>query len=424
MNPVPPLQSPGKSATLDQWLNYQERLHPSAIELGLERVGEVWRRLGLDAHCPPTLVVAGTNGKGSSAHLADLILREAGYRVGLYTSPHLLHYAERVSVDGKPITDADLCAAFVEIEIARGDIPLTYFEFGTLAALWCFRQQQVQARVLEVGLGGRLDAVNLVDADAALLTSVGLDHQDWLGQDRELIGWEKAHVFRRGKPAVCAETAPPQSVITHAQGLGAELHRIGQDFDAVRLGNTWCWRGLGRSIDALPAPGIPGAAQLRNASGVITALLSMRTELNVTASAIRRALPQLELPGRFQRRGRVVFDVAHNAEAAQVLADQLREQLAPARLTLVLGMLADKPVEAWCAALRDLVVQAYCIDLPSPRACSAKDLAKRVSASGIPAQVCADVGEALRAARADAGEQGWVLVSGSFLTVAAGWVHG
>ncbi|WP_420466551.1 bifunctional tetrahydrofolate synthase/dihydrofolate synthase [Panacagrimonas sp.] len=415
---------PGPSATLDHWLAYQERLHPSAIELGLDRVGAVWRRLDLHRHAPPTLIVAGTNGKGSSAHLADLILRESGYCTGLYTSPHLLHYAERVSIDGNPVSDRELCAAFEQIEAARDDIALTYFEFGTLAALWCFRARRVQARVLEVGLGGRLDAVNLVDADAALLTSIGLDHQDWLGPDRESIGREKAHVFRGGRPAVCAEPLPPQSVLAHAQAIGAELHCIGTDFEVVDTADDWTWQGGGRQLRALPRPGIPGAAQLRNAGGVITALLAMRTELQIPEAAIRRALPRLELPGRFQRRGRVVFDVAHNAEAAQVLAALIRQHLMPARVVLVLGMLADKPVEAYCGALRENVAGAYCIDLPSPRACPAGSLAARVTACGIPAQASGGIGEAMAAAQADAGERGWVLVSGSFFTVAAGLAHG
>jgi dihydrofolate synthase / folylpolyglutamate synthase len=396
--------------TLADWLRYQEQLHPRAIELGLERVCSVAQRLGLLEQVPVTLTIGGTNGKGSSAELAALILREAGHRVGLYTSPHLLRYNERVRIDGAEADDAALCAVFERIERARGDVPLTYFEFGTLAALTLFRESQVDVQVLEVGLGGRLDAVNIIDADAALVTNVGLDHMDWLGKDRESIGREKAGIYRAHRPSVCADPDPPPSL------TGARW-QLGRDFRVELQDRHWHWQGWARQLTDLPLPGLAGRFQLDNAAGVL-ALLQTLPELGVDAGHIRAALPRLRLAGRFQRAGRVIFDVAHNTEAAVALTQSLRQAGITGGVRWVLGMLADKPVEAFGRALAGLSSEAHVASLPGPRGLPAEQLAARLAASGLRPQIHADVPSALAAALA-ADAAATVVVTGSFLTVAA-----
>lgn len=418
------MPAPSAGSSLAEWLAYQEALHPRSIELGLARVGAVAATLGLVNAGIPTLTVAGTNGKGSSATLAARIYREAGYKVGLYTSPHLRRYNERIAIDGDDAGDAAIVAAFSAIEQARGSIPLTYFEFGTLAALWLFREQRVQVQVLEVGLGGRLDAVNLIDADAALVTSIGIDHTDWLGPDRESIGAEKAQVFRAGRPAICADPDPPASIERYAGSIGAAYRALGRDFRFEPHGESWDWIGAGATLRALPLPGLRGAAQLRNASGVIAAVLALRDRLPVSEANLRTALPTLALRGRFERRGRCIFDVAHNAEAAEVLAERLGEEFGTRRVSLVLGMLADKPVESLCAALAPHLSRAYCAALPPPRGLPQDELCRRVRSVGIEARGFADVASALRAALNESNEEESVLVTGSFLTVAAGLAHG
>lgn len=403
---------------LDEWLRWQESLHPRAIELGLDRIRRVAAALGLPDARPRTLTVAGTNGKGSSATLAAGIYRAAGYRTGLYTSPHLLHYHERIAVDGQPASDDALCAAFAAIDAARGEIPLTYFEFGTLAALWLFREARVEVQVLEVGLGGRLDAVNLVDADVALLSNVGLDHQDWLGDDREQIGREKAGVFRTGKPAIVVERAAPASVLDHARAIGAPLQQLGHDFDfSIAADARWSWRAGAQHHDDLPAPGLPGAVQYQNAAGVLTAIDALQPLLPVARPAIDVALAGLRLRGRCQWYRGVLFDVAHNLESAQVLADHLARDR---RSTVaVLGMLSDKPVAAVAAALAAQVDAFIAVSLPPPRGLSAAALQAQIAVSGVPTHSCDTIGQALREARTRAGADGRVVVCGSFLTVAA-----
>jgi dihydrofolate synthase / folylpolyglutamate synthase len=404
--------------TLDDWLRWQETLHPQAIDLGLERVAAVAARLDLPWPAPATLTVGGTNGKGSSAHLAALIWHEAGYRVGLYTSPHLLRYNERVRIDGAEIDDASLCRAFEAIEAARGGTRLTYFEFGTLAALWCFREAAVDVQVLEVGLGGRLDAVNLVDADVALITSIGIDHTDWLGPDRESIAREKAGIFRAGRPAVIAEPEPPHSLFDSAARIGAGMIRTGVDFRVEpRADGGFDWHGRSGHWTGLPAPGLAGAAQLYNAAGVLAAVEALQARLPTPRAAVARALPQLAVPGRCQRRGRYVFDVAHNAEAAQVLAAQLAA-LPRARTVLVLGMLADKPHAAFVDALAAGVDALVLLSLPGPRGLPAVQLAARLH-TPLHAYCCDNIGQALAQARVLAGHDGRIVVTGSFLTVAA-----
>lgn len=415
MTPVPARRS------LDEWLHWQEGLNPRSIELGLERVSAVARRLELQANPPPTLTVAGTNGKGSTATLAALMLREAGNRVGLYTSPHLLRYNERVQLNGVAVDDAALCRAFEAIERARMGVQLTYFEFGTLAALWLFREAAVDVQVLEVGLGGRLDAVNLVDATVAVLTNIGLDHQDWLGPDRASIGREKAGIFRAGRPAVLGERDPPASVIATAGAVGASVLRLGADYDYHRRGTRWSWRGLQTALEDLPLPALAGDRQLDNAAAAIAAVLALPPQLSVDVLAIRRALPALQLPARLESRwtaaGEVLLDVAHNEEAMTALVDHL-SNLNGRRKVVVLGMLADKPAHAVASRLAAQASHALLVGLPGARGLSAHELADRVAGSGLQTQCCDNMRAALTQARALAGPDGLVVVTGSFLTVA------
>lgn len=406
------------SRSLEDWLRWQESLHPRSIELGLDRVRVVAGRLRLPAPGPVTLTIGGTNGKGSSAHLAASIYREAGYRVGLYTSPHLLRYNERVRIDGNEADDADLCRAFEAIEDARAGTPITYFEFGTLAALWLFREAGVDVQVLEVGLGGRLDAVNLVDADAALVTSIGLDHLDWLGPDRASVAREKAGIFRAGRPAIVAETDPPPTLIAAAHDAGAQLLLSGRDFAVEPGAGCFEWRGKRTRLTGLPMPGIPGDAQLRNAAGVLAAIEALAPLRPVAADAIRSALPRLAVPGRCERRGRYVLDVAHNTEAAQVLAEFLQALPPVATRVLVLGMLADKPHADFVRALASTFDHLVLVDLQGPRGLTATDLARRITADA-DVRCCDNMRDALDTARTLAGVQGRIVITGSFLTVAA-----
>ena len=414
---------PSLHHSLAEWLAYQEQLHPRSIALGLERVRAVAQRLGLLPAPMLTLTIGGTNGKGSSATLAALIYREAGYRVGCYTSPHLLRYNERIAIDGVPVSDADCVRAFAAIEAARAEIALTYFEFGTLAALWLFREARVDVQVLEVGLGGRLDAVNIVDADAALVTNIGLDHTDWLGNTRDQIGYEKAGIYRSGRPAVCADPQAPVGLLHQARSLGAQLLLKGEHYDTqISANGRWYWRGPGAPRHDLPPPGLQGEAQYQNAAGVLALIGSVAERCPVPGAAIHRALPQLRLPGRFERRGAVILDVAHNAEAAAVLADNLRAAGLEKRIHLVLGMLSDKPVATVLEHLLPLANSLHVGGLPGPRGLSAGALLERGGAA-LPATMRAtmhtDIPTAFASARAQAGEGEVVVVTGSFLTVAA-----
>ncbi len=408
------------SSPLADWLAYQERAHPKAIDLGLERSREVAQRLGLLPARATTLTVAGTNGKGSSVTLAAAIYQAAGYRTGRYLSPHLLRYNERIAIDGIEASDEALCRAFAAIEAARGDISLTYFEFGTLAALWLFREAAVEVQVLEVGLGGRLDSVNIVDADCALITNIGLDHTDWLGSDRDSIGYEKAGIMRPGRPAVSVELQPPRRLAEHADSIGVPLRRLGRDYDYVQHhDDRWDWHGAAARYASLPAPALDGEVQVRNAAGVLAAVEALRAMRPVPEAAIREALPALRLAGRFQQLGNTILDVAHNVESAAVLADNLRRQSVAGKTWLVLGMFADKPVEGVCALLAPLVQGAYFGGLPPPRGLPAAELRQRAAHGGLEGEAAGTVAEAYRLAQARAASGDRVVVCGSFLTVAA-----
>ena len=408
--------------TLGAWLVHVERQHPKEIALGLERVGDVLARLGISPGCP-VIIVGGTNGKGSACAMLESILRAAGYRTGLYCSPHLLRYNERVRIAGREADDAALCEAFQAVEDVREQVPLTYFEFGTLAAAWLFARERLDALVLEVGLGGRLDAVNAIEPDCALLTSVGVDHVAYLGATREAIGREKAGIFRAGKPAVVAEPEPPASVLEEAARIGAKLLLIGRDFGFSAEAGQWsCW-GPGGKRAGLAHPALRGAIQLRNASAAIVALDALRDRLPVGMQDVRRGLAEVSLPGRFQvlpGRPQIVLDVAHNPQAAAVLAANLSASGFAPQTIAVLGMLADKDVDGVVRAVAPRITRWHLATLGGPRGANARQLAAALAACGVsaPATQHASAAEALAAAQGEAGESDKIVVFGSFLTVA------
>jgi dihydrofolate synthase / folylpolyglutamate synthase len=409
---------PGRS--LPEWLDYIERIHPKSIQLGLERVAKVRDVLGRSSSAA-LFTVAGTNGKGSTCAMLEAILLAAGYKVGLYTSPHLLRYNERVRIDGVPLSDARLCAAFETVERARGETTLTYFEFGTLAAWEIFAAEALDAVILEVGLGGRLDAVNAFDADCALLSSVDLDHTDYLGDTRERIGYEKAGIFRAGKPAIVADPDPPRSVLDHAGAV--DLWLIGRDFGYRREGQQWMFWGWGVRRGGLALPALRGERQLANASAALAALDALRTRLPVGMQDIRNGLAQVQLPARFQvlpGRPTVVLDVAHNPQAARVLAENLAGMGFYPETYGVFGMLRDKDIEGVCRALKDGISAWFAADLSVPRGAGTRMLADALASAGAAGDVrCFENPlEAYAAARKRANENDRIVVFGSFHTVA------
>ena len=429
--------TPTANDSLADWLRHLEALHPkgqAGIELGLERVRVVKAILGRSQHCP-VIVVGGTNGKGSTcAYLANIIDR-AGYKVGCYTSPHIQDYNERVRINGVAVADAALCAAFARVEAARqqSGVALTYFEFGTLAAWEVFAEAGVEAAVLEVGLGGRLDAVNAWDADVAIVTTVALDHTDWLGTDRESIGFEKAGIFRAGRPALCADPNPPQSLLDHAAAIGADLRLIGRDFgferpaaEAAENRLQWRWwcRSGGQLIKrSLAFPGLRGPAQLLNASVALAALEAIVDKLPVTMQAIRPGLIETELTGRFQvvpGKPAIVLDVGHNPQAIAVLAGNLSNMGFFNATHAVVGMLADKDIAGALAPLKGRVDVWHLATLDGPRGTLAATLAEVVRAGGLGGEIhCHDSPlAAMQAAREGAGESDRILAFGSFYTVA------
>ncbi len=407
--------------SLAAWLGLLESRHPKAIDLGLERVEAVRARLGLNPDWP-VITVGGTNGKGSTCAYLEAILNDAGYRVGCYTSPHLLRYNERVRIAGVACSDDHLLRAFAAVEAARGDIPLTYFEHGTLAAIWLFVDAGVQTAVLEVGLGGRLDAVNVFDADCAVVTSVDLDHQEYLGDTREAIGFEKAGIFRGGRPAVVTDPAPPATLLDHAARVGARLLRLGSEIRVAEDGLSWTCRVLDRVYPALPRPALPGRYQLDNAAAAVAALSCLQDRLPVAMQALRSGLARAHLPGRFQvlpGAPRIVLDVAHNPHAARALAGNLAALRQGGRIHAVLGMLCDKDVTEVVKALAPLVDSWHVAGLPSPRGLPGEELARLVlRQTGRVALVHADIAAALSGACANAGPADIIAVFGSFYTVA------
>ncbi|MFZ9327354.1 MAG: bifunctional tetrahydrofolate synthase/dihydrofolate synthase [Polynucleobacter sp.] len=409
--------------SLDQWLSHLETAHPVGIDMGLARITRVKESLGLKFACP-VITVGGTNGKGSTCAFLESILLAAGYKVACHTSPHLLRFNERARMNGADVSDADLLKAFERVEQARcrlSDPPtLTYFEFTTLAIMDIFANASFDAVILEVGMGGRLDAVNIVDADCAIVTSIDLDHMAYLGNTREAIAFEKAGIFRTKAIAICGDPIPPASLINHANAIGADLWLMGKDYSFTGDQQQWGWTGRGKRFSGLGYPALRGANQLLNASAVIAALIALHDRLPVSAQDIRNGLALVELPGRFQvlpGRPTVVLDVAHNPHAAATLAESIEAMAYHPYTYAVFGAMADKDIDGVLKPLLNTVDYWYCTDLPTPRAASASDLAKRLRAFNKEALVFMDPGAAYQAALDKAGEGDRILVFGSFYTV-------
>jgi dihydrofolate synthase / folylpolyglutamate synthase len=414
--------------TLDQWLDWQSTLHPQEIELGLERVATVWRRLkpaGLESL---VITVAGTNGKGSCVAMLEGVYRQAGYRVGAYTSPHLVRYQERIRLDGTPVDEARLCAAFEAIDRAREGFTLTYFEFGTLAALSIFAEERPDLVILEVGLGGRLDAVNIIDADLALITTIDLDHVGWLGESREAIGVEKAGIMRAGRPVVLADPAMPDSVHREAARVGARAYALGREFDFRRWKTGWRWSDIQGEIYDLPMPSLTGTRQLQNASAVVMACHLMRPRLEFTKGDLADGLSQVRLQGRMQEvpgRPGIVLDVAHNRQAVEGLREHLELHPPGGRVLAVFGLLGDKDAAAVAGVMRDTISGWYLMDLPGDRGRASSDLAATLRESGIavPIHTHPDFAEAYADALSAARDDDLILIFGSFLVVGEALQH-
>ncbi len=409
--------------TLQDWLAHCESLHPTSIEMGLERVQAVARRLGLRFACP-VITVAGTNGKGSTCAMLEAVALQAGYRPGVYTSPHLVHFEERCRIHGEIVSPEALVAHFERVEAAREGVSLTYFEFTTLAILGLMAGAGLDVAILEVGLGGRLDAVNIVDCDCAVITSIDLDHMDLLGADRESIGREKAGILRAGKPAIVSDPMPPQSVLDRAAEIGADLWTLGRDFNFSGDKQQWAWAGRGRRYAGLAYPALRGANQLLNASGVLAALEALRSLLPVTAQAVRNGLAMVELPGRFQivpGQPALVLDVAHNPHSVAALAANLDAMGFYPTTHAVFGAMADKDLAPMLRKLGPLVDRWYFTDLPTARADSAAGLLAKWRAQetrkDVDASTHADPMAALAAAVAAADPADRIVVFGSFYTV-------
>ena len=408
--------------TLADWLSYLESLHPKTIALGLERVAQVKQRLNLIPDFP-LIVVGGTNGKGSVCAMLESILHAAGYKVGCYTSPHLLHYNERVRIGTQQASDAELCASFDQIEQARTDIPLTYFEFGTIAAMQCFISHKVDVVILEVGLGGRLDAVNVFDSDCAVVTSVDIDHTDYLGDTREKIAYEKAGIFRQGKVAICADVDVPQAILAHAENIGAELWCIGSEFGVRKHPEQWDYFGKTSVRNALPYPALRGEFQLQNASAALAALDALKERLPVNMEAVRRGLVGVCLAGRFQvvpGRPQWIFDVAHNPLAAWSLAQNLAAMPSCPHTYAVFSMLKDKDIGGVVATLAPYIDTWLAAGIDAPRGSNGKEIAKALRESGVRGEVQTfnNIAEAVSYACNAAGENDRIAAFGSFYTVA------
>ncbi|MDR3393938.1 MAG: bifunctional tetrahydrofolate synthase/dihydrofolate synthase [Parasulfuritortus sp.] len=405
---------------LPDWLALLETRHPKAIQLGLERVSRVWSALGISFDFP-VITVAGTNGKGSVCAYLEAILTSAGYRVGLYTSPHILRFNERVRISSQEVDDESLAQALVVVEQVRGDTALTYFEHTTLAAMWLFCRQSLEAVVLEVGLGGRLDAVNLFDADCAVVTPVDLDHIEYLGPDRESIGFEKAGILRRGRPAICGDRNPPESLIKQAEALAVPMLCLGREIEVDRHENDWLCRVVGSVFPALPQPAMVGAYQHENAATAIAALHGLTQQLPVTMAAIRQGVARARLPGRFQIVGTEplrILDVAHNPHAARALAANLAALPRLGRRLAVLAMLADKDAGAVVDALEAQFDHWHLAGLSGTRGRTSARLADVLRSKGLSISVHDDVATAWQAACQEAKATDTIAAFGSFHTVA------
>lgn len=416
--------------TLAQWLQYCEQLHPAAIDMGLERLRAVAARMhggqGVRFTCP-VFTVAGTNGKGSTCAMLESILRQSGYRTGVFTSPHLVRFTERCKINNEEVDEAQLLQHFEGVEVARGDTTLTYFEFTTLAILDCLASAKLDAVILEVGMGGRLDAVNLIDTDCAIITSIDVDHAEYLGSTREVIALEKAGVMRTGRPAIVSDPVPPQTLLDYATELGADLWVNGKDFNVAGDKQQWGWAGRGRRYSGMAYPALRGANQLINAAGVLAALAALRDRLPVTAQSVRVGLAQVELSGRFQivpGQPTLVLDVGHNPHAVATLVANLDAMPYAPTTHAIFGAMQDKDIAHILERMHPVVDHWYFCDLPTPRAARAEQLyalwqqhcgAQRVVQSK--AQTFASPRAALQAAIAAADAADRIVVFGSFFTV-------
>jgi dihydrofolate synthase/folylpolyglutamate synthase len=414
------MRLPELKRTLDDWLAHCERLHPVGVDMTLERVRAVYQRLDLKLSVP-VITVAGTNGKGSTCALIESIALAAGWRVGLYIKPHLVHFEERCRINGAMAEGDSLLEHFAAVEAARGDVTLTYFEFTFLAILRRFLHTPLDLVILEVGLGGRLDAVNIVDADCAVLTSIALDHVEWLGPDRESIGREKAHVMRAGRPAIVGDPAPPQSVLDHAAAIGADVWLAGRDFGHDGDRQQWRWRGRHKHYPALAYPALRGANQLLNASAALAAFEALHERLPISAQAVRQGLARVELAGRFQivpGQPALVFDVAHNTQAVGALAVNLDQMGFYPRTFAVFGAMHDKDLAAIVARVHPLIDRWFLTDLPTPRAAQGAELRALLPADRQADASChASPTQALAAAVDAADPADRIVVFGSFFTV-------
>lgn len=409
---------------LASWLEYISLQHISEIELGLGRLRQVAKSLQLVAFVCPVITVAGTNGKGSSISALETFYTHAGYRTGCYTSPHLTVFNERVRVAGAFVSDEEICSAFARVDSSRGNIPLTYFEFATLAAFIIFTQSKLDVVLLEVGLGGRLDATNLFPADLALITSIGLDHTDWLGNDRESIAIEKAGIIHSGKLVVIADTDPPDSLMEIANNKAKDVYLINQDYRYIREHEGWCWKSENKALDDLPLPGLKGSAQFNNLAGVLMCLTAMNQQLPVSDEVLYEALPEIQLMGRFQvlkNKPLIVLDVSHNPDSTALLAENLRQQTVSGQTYAIVAMLKDKDI---CQSLQNV---HSCIDHWTFTGLSVNrgenpELLKNALLEVSPAsdvQIVTDINQAWEHVNSLAGEDDRIVVFGSFHTVGA-----
>ncbi|WP_445369190.1 bifunctional tetrahydrofolate synthase/dihydrofolate synthase [Methylomonas sp. BW4-1] len=408
--------------SLQAWLDWQEKLHPRPIDLGLGRVAGVYRQLNPEQKKPLTITVAGTNGKGSCVAFLEAIYRAAGYRVGAYTSPHILRYNERIRIDGVPVEDALICDAFTRIDGARGETSLSYFEFGTLAALGIFAEADLDIQLLEVGLGGRLDAVNIIDPDAAIVTTIALDHVDWLGHTEEAIGREKAGIFRAGVAAIIGDAQAPRSVVEVAEQVGAIALQMDSEFSYQKQRDSWEWRSADKQIDRLPAPAFKGEHQYRNASAAIMAINTLQPLLAVSDDAIRQGLESARLAGRFQLIAgapRILLDVGHNPQAVQTLINYLSEYFPEIRMHAVFAMMRDKDIAGVLNMMRDRVTTWYLAPLANPRAATPDMLETIFQQQGLDnvRSGFTDFTEAFQTARQNTGQDDLLLIFGSFFLV-------
>ncbi len=403
------------------WLRYIEAQHPKSISMGLDRVAAVKERMGLDPQFP-IIIVGGTNGKGSTCAMLENIYHHAGYRVAGYSSPHILRYNERVRVGLEELDDETLTAAFAAVEAARQDVQLTYFEYGTLAAMWCFMRQKVELAVMEVGLGGRLDAVNVFEPDCAVVTTIDIDHIEFLGNSRESIGFEKAGIFRKHVPAICGDLSPPQSLVEHARNIGAGLQLRNRDFELDRHADYWDFKGAMLMHD-LPLPALSGEFQLDNAACALAAIEAMQGRLPVNRSAIEAGLKSVSLTGRFQvvaRQPQILLDVTHNPHAAHALAGNLRRTRAKGKTIAVFAMLADKDIAGVIAALKSEIDSWYLSSVDHVRSAGVSQLVEIFNKINADASLACfeSLSAAFHQACLDAGKNDRIIVFGSFFTVA------